>query len=153
VNNTQTYRKGCFNEDRNNFTYEITDAFGKFVSWYSHGGYTHASISIDEDEEIFYSFNYKGFVIEKPKKRRTRSRVPLEVYDNSLRRKFFTAVICCRKLLGLEFSIARMRRSFRSNSDARFWFFMINGCLSAPTCGPSMYLSVMGIASLIKKMD
>jgi hypothetical protein len=46
----------------------VADVFGKFVSWYSHGGYTHASISIDEDEEIFYSFNYKGFVVEKLKK-------------------------------------------------------------------------------------
>jgi hypothetical protein len=58
---------------------KFTDVFGKFVSWYSHGGYTHASISIDEDEEIFYSFNYKGFVIEKPKKRTPKKRKPENV--------------------------------------------------------------------------
>jgi hypothetical protein len=52
---------------------KFTDIFGKFISWYSNGGYTHASISIDEDEEIFYSFSYKGFVIEKPKKRHQRN--------------------------------------------------------------------------------
>jgi hypothetical protein len=44
--------------------------------WYSHDGYSHASISIDEEEEIFYSFNYKGFVIEKPKKRIPKTRKP-----------------------------------------------------------------------------
>ena len=42
---------------------------GRFVSdIYCKNGYSHASISIDEKEELFYSFNYKGFVIEKPKK-------------------------------------------------------------------------------------
>jgi hypothetical protein len=69
---------------------KYTDIFGRFLSWYSHDGYSHASISIDEEEEIFYSFSYKGFVIEKPKKRipktrkpeniRIRMRVPEEVY-------------------------------------------------------------------------
>jgi hypothetical protein len=58
---------------------KFTDVFGKFVSWYSHGGYTHASISIDEDEEIFYSFNYKGFVVEKPNKKTPKKRKPENV--------------------------------------------------------------------------
>lgn len=47
---------------------------GRFISGISRYGYSHASISIDAEEEIFYSFNYKGFVIEKPKKRRPRKR-------------------------------------------------------------------------------
>lgn len=37
-------------------------------------GYSHASIAIDEKEEVFYSFNKKGFCIEKPKKYAPKSR-------------------------------------------------------------------------------
>ena len=49
--------------------------FGRFICGISKHGYSHASISIDGAEEIFYSFNYKGFVVEKPKKRFPRSRM------------------------------------------------------------------------------
>lgn len=48
--------------------------FGSFISGISKHGYSHASLSIDENEEIFYSFNLKGFVVEKPKKRRPENR-------------------------------------------------------------------------------
>ncbi|MGN0205101.1 MAG: hypothetical protein ACI4BB_11195 [Coprococcus sp.] len=50
--------------------------FGSFIGGISRGGYSHASISIDGEEEIFYSFNMKGFVIEKPKKRMSKTRKP-----------------------------------------------------------------------------
>lgn len=53
---------------------KYSDFFGRFISRISKYGYSHASISIDAREEIFYSFNYKGFVIEKPKKRRPQKR-------------------------------------------------------------------------------
>lgn len=52
-----------------------SDHFSRFITKISSGGYSHASISIDGDEEIFYSFNVKGFVIEKPKKRKPQSRM------------------------------------------------------------------------------
>ncbi|MGN1166941.1 MAG: hypothetical protein ACI4S2_11015 [Lachnospiraceae bacterium] len=52
-----------------------SDWFGKFICGISKYKYSHTSISIDEAEEIFYSFNYKGFVIEKPKKKRVKSRL------------------------------------------------------------------------------
>lgn len=42
--------------------------FSRFICGISKNKYSHASISIDEQEELFYSFNYKGFAIEKPKK-------------------------------------------------------------------------------------
>lgn len=51
-----------------------SDLFGRFISAISKYGYSHASISIDEEEEIFYSFNMKGFVVEKPKKRKPKTR-------------------------------------------------------------------------------
>ena len=51
-----------------------TDWFSRFICAISKYKYSHASLSLDEEEEIFYSFNYKGFVIEKPKKRRPKSR-------------------------------------------------------------------------------
>lgn len=53
-----------------------SDLFGRFISGISRHAYSHASISIDEKEEIFYSFNMKGFVIEKPKKRTPKTRRP-----------------------------------------------------------------------------
>lgn len=55
---------------------KYSDLFGRFICGISKNRYSHASISIDEKEEIFYSFNAKGFVIEKPKKRTPRTRMP-----------------------------------------------------------------------------
>lgn len=49
--------------------------FGRFICGISRYRYSHASISIDGEEEIFYSFNLKGFVIEKPKKRMPATRM------------------------------------------------------------------------------
>lgn len=51
-----------------------SDLFGKIICAISKHGYSHASLSIDGEEEIFYSFNVKGFVIEKPKKCRPKKR-------------------------------------------------------------------------------
>ncbi|MDO4175559.1 MAG: hypothetical protein Q4D42_12425 [Eubacteriales bacterium] len=51
-----------------------SNLFGRLISGVSKYHYSHASISIDADEEIFYSFNMKGFVIEKPKKRKPKTR-------------------------------------------------------------------------------
>ena len=53
-----------------------SDAFGTFICGISKNKYSHASISIDGKEEIFYSFNYKGFVVEKPKKYKPKLRRP-----------------------------------------------------------------------------
>ena len=53
-----------------------SDLFGKFICAIGGNQYSHASVSIDGNEEIFYSFNYKGFVIEKPKKYVPKTRVP-----------------------------------------------------------------------------
>lgn len=52
-----------------------SDLFGRFLCVVSKNKYSHASISIDENEEIFYSFNVKGFVIEKPKKHAPKTRM------------------------------------------------------------------------------
>jgi len=35
-------------------------------------GYTHASLSLEENENVYYSFNYRGFCIETPEKHRRR---------------------------------------------------------------------------------
>lgn len=59
---------------------KYSDMFGRCICKLSRSGYSHASISIDGDEEIFYSFNYRGFVIEKPKKRIPKKRCPESVY-------------------------------------------------------------------------
>lgn len=55
---------------------KYSDLVGRFICKISKNKYSHASISIDEEEKIFYSFNTKGFVIEKPKKRMPKKRLP-----------------------------------------------------------------------------
>ncbi len=54
---------------------KYSDFFGRIARGIRDKGYSHASISID-GEETFYSFNYKGFAIEKPKERKPRKQVP-----------------------------------------------------------------------------
>ena len=44
------------------------DAISDFVYYISGRSYTHASISIDENNDYFYSFNMKGFRREYPKR-------------------------------------------------------------------------------------
>lgn len=67
-----------------------TDFFGELVYYLTGRTYTHASISLDEDQECYYSFCYKGFCresIEKYRRRgvkksfRMRLDVPDDVYE------------------------------------------------------------------------
>lgn len=53
---------------------KYTDFMSRFVCMLTRGIYSHASISIDEKEEEFYSFNFKGFVREYPKSKVSRKR-------------------------------------------------------------------------------
>lgn len=53
---------------------KYSDWFGTFICKICKKDYSHASISIDEKEEVFYSFNYKGFIVEKPKIERPKAR-------------------------------------------------------------------------------
>lgn len=43
--------------------------FSNFIYWNSGRGYTHASIALNDGEEFFYSFNFKGFRREYPGRR------------------------------------------------------------------------------------
>ncbi len=47
--------------------------FSNFVYWISGRGYTHASIALDDENEYYYSFNFRGFCQEYPKKHRKKS--------------------------------------------------------------------------------
>lgn len=64
--------------------------FANFIYWISGKGYTHASIALDEQNEYYYSFNYKGFRREYPKKHTRRSGksigIKLEVSQESFDR-------------------------------------------------------------------
>ena len=51
-----------------------SDWFGRFIRITSRSGYSHASLSIDGSEEVFYSFNGKGVAVEQPKKWKSRRR-------------------------------------------------------------------------------
>lgn len=44
------------------------DFWSKVVYYLLGRGYSHAAISVDEEEEIYYSFNFKGFRRERPRK-------------------------------------------------------------------------------------
>ena len=44
------------------------DFWSKVVYYVLGKGYGHASIGVDQDEEVYYSFNFKGFRREKPRK-------------------------------------------------------------------------------------
>ncbi len=44
--------------------------FSNFIYMISGRGYTHASIALDEDNGCFYSFNFNGFAIEHPGRRK-----------------------------------------------------------------------------------
>ncbi len=46
------------------------DPFSNYICWASRSEYSHASLSIDPEENEFYSFNRKGFVVEYPKDRK-----------------------------------------------------------------------------------
>ena len=48
------------------------DPFSRLIKLMSRCEYTHASISIDEEEDLFYSFNLKGFVEEHWKNRKSK---------------------------------------------------------------------------------
>lgn len=57
----------------------ITVLLTKYSDWISNliyhiggRGYTHASLSLDEDENTYYSFNYHGFCVETLEKHRRR---------------------------------------------------------------------------------
>lgn len=43
--------------------------FSNFIYWITGRGYTHASLALDDGEEYFYSFNFKGFRREYPGRR------------------------------------------------------------------------------------
>ena len=57
----------------NNYTLSVLfvnyeDFWSKVVYYVLGRGYSHASIGVDNDEEIYWSFNFKGFRREKPRK-------------------------------------------------------------------------------------
>ncbi len=64
------------------------DAISDFVYYISGRSYTHASISIDENNDYFYSFNMKGFRREYPKRYKKKLReqsaaIYLEISEKS----------------------------------------------------------------------
>jgi len=52
------------------------DPFSKFIKLMSRSNFTHASISLDPEEEVFYSFNLKGFIEERWKNKKSKYLLP-----------------------------------------------------------------------------
>lgn len=51
-----------------------SSTFSNIVYWLSGRGYTHASISLEENEDTFYSFNFRGLCKENPDKMKKHSK-------------------------------------------------------------------------------
>lgn len=51
---------------------KYSDLLSSFIYLMSGGGYTHASLSLSDAEDVMYSFNFKGFCIETLEKHRRR---------------------------------------------------------------------------------
>lgn len=51
---------------------KYSDAISNIIFLLDRSGYTHASIALEEDENCFYSFNYRGFAIESIEKHKRR---------------------------------------------------------------------------------
>ena len=56
------------------------DPFSKMIALSSRGKYTHISISLDPEENVFYSFNKKGFIEEHWQGKRSRHLMPDRAY-------------------------------------------------------------------------
>lgn len=56
------------------------DPFSKMIALSSRGKYTHISISLDPEENFFYSFNKKGFIEERWQGKRSRHLMPDRAY-------------------------------------------------------------------------
>ena len=51
---------------------KYSDILSNFIYLMSGGGYTHVSLSLGDEKDVMYSFNYKGFCIETLEKHRRR---------------------------------------------------------------------------------
>ncbi|MBQ8617736.1 MAG: hypothetical protein IJ418_09550 [Clostridia bacterium] len=51
---------------------KYSDLLSNFIYLMSGGGYTHVSLSLSDEEDLMYSFNFKGFCIENLEKHRRR---------------------------------------------------------------------------------
>lgn len=60
---------------------KYSDLLSNFIYVCSGGGYTHASLVLDTQSDIMYSFNYKGFCIETLEKHRRRGVKKSLCYD------------------------------------------------------------------------
>lgn len=51
---------------------EYSDHFSRLIYYITGRGYTHVSLGLEEDDDRFYSFNFKGFCVETTEKHRRR---------------------------------------------------------------------------------
>lgn len=71
------WEKGKVEENKRIITVLLTRYYSTFsdvIYWISGRGYTHASLSLDDEGEVYYSFNFKGFRKEHPGRSRKKCR-------------------------------------------------------------------------------
>ena len=71
---------------------EYSDALSRFIYYISGRGYTHISLGLEEDEDRFYSFNYKGFCIETIEKHRRRGVHRSVCYEIAVEDKIYEVI-------------------------------------------------------------
>lgn len=61
---------------------KFSDCTSKMISVVTRSYFSHASLGLDEDKNTFYSFNLKGFIIEKISRfLHMRKKLPCELYE------------------------------------------------------------------------
>lgn len=75
------------------------DIFATMIYLISGRGYTHASISLNEDNAFFYSFNFNGFRKEFPNKHKNRSKKSLGI---KLEIPVESYALLCEKITDME---------------------------------------------------
>ena len=70
------------------------DNGSKAIGFFKNSFYTHASVGLDEDMNTFYSFVWKGFLVEKITKyvRSDRTPYPCRMYELEVSKKTYAAI-------------------------------------------------------------
>ncbi len=118
------------------------DMGSKMVGFMTNSIFTHASIGLDEDLDTFYSFAWKGFIVEKITKyiRPDRKPYPCELYEMDVSAEKYELI---KKIL-LEFVENRHKYSFARAG-------LILGLMRMPLVQKRKYFCSQFIADVFKR--
>lgn len=122
---------------------KYSDCISSFLYYVGGRGYTHASISLEEeDDNCYYSFNYKGFCVETIEKHRRRG---------------VSKSMCCELTVSLAAyeRIQKRLQFFKEHTESLEYtrlglFFCL---LHIPLCWKNHYFCSQFVADLLKSSD